>query len=198
MVHNIQDDRVKWSELVRGGKSMDYFGNCKTPLFLGIVRITVVISWPQAPLFMRQAKKRLVEGIWSRTGKQGFLRSAWSQRSDRPAVYLLLWLAWWLPSADPWRWLRLGSVFTWCGSYGAGKELWRPGSRCWIWRKWIQLTVMAVSWFANGIKRCGMAVSQRYKLAPALEKLRGKLSWRRCKNVLAVSSGACSLGILVT
>lgn len=170
----------------------EYLSIANAPIFWLLCGITVAISFIQALLFMRQAKKTANEiQLPQELPKKAFKIGLISAIGPACGVFIVM-VGLMASIGGPMAWLRLsiiGAAATelsaaTMGATAAGVEFGGEG---------YTLTIMAVSWFAMALNGAGWLVVSGIA-TPALEKLRGKISGGDTK-WLAVLSGACSLGI---
>ena len=154
--------------------------------------ITVVVSFVQALLYMRMAKKTAIEAqlppeIVTKSFRIGLISAI------GPAMGVFIVMVGLMAAiGGPMAWLRLSIIGAaptelTAATYGAtasGVELGGKG---------YTITVLAVSWFAMALNGAGWLIFTGVA-TPALEKLRVKVSGGDAK-WLIVLSGACSLGI---
>lgn len=171
---------------------MEYLSIANKPIFWVLCSITVLISFGQALLFMRQAKKTATEiQLPDEMPKKAFKIGLISAIGPACGVFIVM-VGLMASIGGPMSWLRLSiigaaatelSAATF-GATAAGVEIGGEG---------YTLTVMAVSWFAMALNGAGWLLVTGVG-TPALEKLRDKISGGDTR-WLAVLSGACSLGI---
>jgi len=169
-----------------------YLSIANKPIFWVLCSITVLISFVQALLFMRQAKKTATKiQLPSELPKKAFKIGMISAIGPACGVFIVM-VGLMASIGGPMSWLRLSiigaaatelSAATF-GAQAAGVTMGGEG---------YTLTIMAVSWFAMALNGAGWLIVSGVA-TPALEKLREKISGGDTK-WLAVLSGACSLGI---
>lgn len=171
---------------------MDYVKISNSSILWLLCGVTVLISFTQAILYMRMAKKTSVKAnLSNEIPKTAFRVGLISAIGPALGVFIVM-VGLMSSIGGPLAWLRLSIIgaapteltAATLGAQACGAELGGTG---------FTLTVMAVSWFTMTLNGAGWLVSTGV-ITPALEKVRNKISGGDSK-WLIVLSGACSLGI---
>ena len=171
---------------------MDYVKISNSGVLWLLCGVTVIISFVQAVLYMRMAKKTAVKAnISNEIPKTAFRVGLISAIGPALGVFIVM-VGLMSSIGGPLAWLRLSIIgaapteltAATLGAEACGVELGGAG---------FTLTVMAVSWFTMTLNGAGWLVSTGV-ITPALEKVRNKISGGDGK-WLIILSGACSLGI---
>ncbi len=173
-------------------ENVNYLSIANSPVFWVLCGITVLISFVQALLFIRQARKTSAEiNLPAELPKKAFRIGLISAIGPACGVFIVM-VGLMASIGGPMAWLRLsiiGAAATELsaasmGAQAAGVEFGGEG---------YTLTIMAVSWFAMALNGAGWLLVSG-TCTPMLEKIRSKVSGGDAK-WLAVLSGACSIGI---
>ena len=171
---------------------MDYVKISNSGVLWLLCGVTVIISFVQALLYVRMAKKTAVKAnISNEIPKTAFRVGLISAIGPALGVFIVM-VGLMSSIGGPLAWLRLSIIgaapteltAATLGAEACGVELGGAG---------FTLTVMAVSWFTMTLNGAGWLVSTGV-ITPALEKVRNKISGGDGK-WLIILSGACSLGI---
>lgn len=170
----------------------NYLEIANSPIFWALCGITVVISFVQAILFMRQAKKTSVAiDLPASLPKQAFRIGMISAIGPACGVFIVM-VGLMASIGGPMAWLRLsiiGAAATELSAASMGAQ----AAGVTFGGEGYTLMVMAVSWFAMALNGAGWLIVSG-TCTPMLEKVRNKVSGGDAK-WLAVLSGACSIGI---
>lgn len=173
-------------------ENVNYLSIANSPIFWVLCSITVLISFVQALLFIRQAKKMSAKAKLDPTLPNRAFRIGMISAIGPACGVFIVMVGLMASIGGPMAWLRLsiiGAAATELsaasmGAQAAGVEFGGEG---------YTLTIMAVSWFAMALNGAGWLIVSG-TCTPMLEKIRAKVSGGDAK-WLIVLSGACSIGI---